>query len=87
MVKRYKEDINHRLAVRAKSIRISRGLSLADVSANLGITPQFLSAMEGGYRLMSAVMMVQIADALDVTPNQLIGDDPVDPDLAAASGS
>lgn len=74
-------ELDQTIVRRMKAIRLSRGLDLNDVAKQIGVTKQFLSSVEGGLRSLSAGRMVLIARILGVTPNQLVGVDPVEPTL------
>jgi transcriptional regulator with XRE-family HTH domain len=57
----------HRAGPRLRSIRQSRGLSLADVAERAGVTKGFLSLAERGLTRVSVPTLLSICSALDVT--------------------
>lgn len=81
-----KDTINTELAVRVKAIRIHKSMLQHDVATRLGVSTQVVFAIESGLRKMTAARLIQIAEALGVTVGQLVGEQPVDPKLAAETG-
>jgi transcriptional regulator with XRE-family HTH domain len=60
---------------RIKSIRIRKHLSQAALSEMIGKDPTSISLIENGQRSMKLETLVELANALGVTPNDIIGDE------------
>ncbi|MEE3852064.1 XRE family transcriptional regulator [Gordonia sp. LSe1-13] len=64
------------LALRAgtaiRSIREKAGLSMREVAARAGISQPFLSQIERGQNMPSMITVYRLAEALDVTPGDLL---------------
>jgi transcriptional regulator with XRE-family HTH domain len=67
---------------RIATIRKERGLGQVDVAEKLGIVQSLVSRYERGEFRIHAELLCQLADILDVTPNDLLG---YAPDKNAAS--
>ena len=63
-----------RLGSNIRSVRISAGLSQADVADRIGFTRASVSNLEAGRQKIALHLFVQIALALDVEPAKLLPD-------------
>lgn len=52
--------------------REARGLKQQDVAARLGLPPSYLSKVEHGTRRLDAIEFIQIAEAIETDPADLI---------------
>lgn len=59
-------------------IRTQKGMTQAELADACGVTQKTISALEVDRRNPSYELLLRLTKALDVTPNQLIGDDPHD---------
>lgn len=78
------------MASRVKYARTCAGLTQADVSAALGVTPQQVSNLERGRVGISVETLGKMAELFNVSINFLIGDNgniPQQPEDASAAGS
>ena len=64
-------------------IRRERGLTQEQVEECCGLSQQYLSGLERGLRNPTVVTLFEIAQALGVTPLDLIRPDEADPSLEA----
>ncbi len=48
------------------------GLKQSDVAAKLGLPPSYLSKIETGTRRLDVIELLQIAEALDVDPAEIV---------------
>ncbi len=62
------------LGKRIKDIRQKRHLSQAKLSELIDKTPSYISYIEGGIKSMSLETLVQIANALQVSADMILGD-------------
>lgn len=69
------------LNLRIRALREERNLTLKTVAGRANMTIPHLSQIERGIRRLNNDLIARIAQALDVDPNDLIGDEPPD-DLA-----
>lgn len=53
--------------------RVSRGIQQKDVAEKLGVTVQYVSAVENGRKKMSIDKLIQMAKALDCSLDELTG--------------
>ncbi|MDT8333880.1 helix-turn-helix transcriptional regulator [Roseomonas gilardii] len=68
-------------------IRRERGLTQEQVEERCGLSQQYLSGLERGLRNPTVVTLFEIAQALGVTPVDLIGPDEADPSPGEPGGS
>lgn len=68
-------------------IRRERGLTQEQVEERCGLSQQYLSGLERGLRNPTVVTLFEIAQALGVTPVDLIGPDGADPSPEEPGGS
>ena len=66
-------EANEPLASRLKVIIAQEGLRQGSVATKAGFTPQQFSDMLNGRKIMKAVDIARIIDALGVTANDLFG--------------
>ena len=81
MGKRSPNEMDVEIGKRLRMLRVSRGLSQAELSKKLGITYKQLHKYESGSGRISAGRLVELANLLDVSPclifeDELFGDDP-----------
>ncbi|MBF0511353.1 MAG: helix-turn-helix domain-containing protein [Candidatus Omnitrophica bacterium] len=62
------------IGVSVKRLREEQGITLRDLSKDVGVSPSFLSQLEGGKASPSLATLKAIADALQTTVGNLIGD-------------
>ncbi len=56
---------------RVQARRIELGIRIVDLAAAIGRSQGFVSMVEGGFSRLAPARMVQIADALQTTPDKL----------------
>lgn len=56
-----------------KQCRISRGLSQEDIAEKMGLSKQFILQLEQGNRKVPIDRLIQIADILDCSLDELTG--------------
>lgn len=66
------DDFDRRLGERLKALRAKRGLSLADVAAEIGVSYQQMQKYEAGQNSLSVKRMLRIADLLVVDPHVVL---------------
>ena len=69
-----------KIGLRVKSARIAKHMTRQQLADSAGISVSNLRAIETGKRSMSVHTLIGITDALDVSSDSLINDDP--PDIA-----
>jgi transcriptional regulator with XRE-family HTH domain len=57
-----------------RAVRIDRGVSQMNLAASSALDPTYVSLMERGHRVPSFIVIVRLADALNVSPIQLFAD-------------
>jgi transcriptional regulator with XRE-family HTH domain len=62
------------LAHQIKGARAARGLTLADLAAQVGLDKGYLSKVERGLKMPSIATLVKLAQALDISVSQLFGE-------------
>ena len=67
-----KKDVGDRV----RELRKARELSQGKLAAALGIPPTNVSAIERGVRGLSIQQLVKLARVLDVSPAEILGDQP-----------
>lgn len=77
MAKRKTEDIDHhpvvrRFATALRELRLRRGLTQAALADRLGSSEQYLSRLEAGKIAPGVDQVAKIAEALGVTPHDLL---------------
>lgn len=65
-------DFDRRLGERLKALRTKRGLSLADVAAEIGISYQQLQKHEAGQNSLSTHRFLKIANVLEIGPQAIL---------------
>lgn len=61
---------------RLREIRKRRGMTQSELAAKLGLQQSMIAQYERGYiRLNAAGLIVRLVEALDTTPNELLGAD------------
>lgn len=66
------ENFDRRLGAKLKELRKRRGLSLADVAFEIGVTYQQLQKHEAGRNSLSIHRMLKIANALALDPHAIL---------------
>jgi transcriptional regulator with XRE-family HTH domain len=61
------------LGARLRTLRLARGLSLAELGAAVGMSRQAMSQLENGRLRARAYELTRLAPALGVTPADLLG--------------
>lgn len=56
-----------------KVIRELKGISQAELGERIGVSQQMIFQLEKGFRTLSVPMLVNISNALDCTPNDILG--------------
>src|SRR4051812_39079361 len=85
MAKRRKSPIAHdevvgQFARRLRSVRATRGLTQAELGRLAGLTPTYISRLEGGGAAPGIDLVAKLAKALGTTvPDLLPTDEPPDP--------
>ena len=64
------------LGSRLKDVRLRSGMSLREVSRQLGVSPSFVSQMENGKSLPSVATLYAVAQLLNVSIDELFGNVP-----------
>ncbi|MBF0620000.1 MAG: helix-turn-helix domain-containing protein [Candidatus Omnitrophica bacterium] len=64
------------LSAAVKRLREEQGITLREMAKDVGVSPSFLSQVEKGKASPSLATLKAIADALQTTVGNLIGDDP-----------
>lgn len=70
------DQIETKIGLNIKRIRKAQGLTQKDLADELGIIEQTVSKIERGVFTPSADTIMQVCDALNVTPNELMLDNP-----------
>lgn len=65
------------LKIRIREIRKAKGLTLAQVAEKVGISTPHLSEVERGVKNLNNHLLVRIAGALKVEPDELIEGEPI----------
>jgi transcriptional regulator with XRE-family HTH domain len=60
------------LNIRIRSIRKEKGLTLADLAEQVGVSTPHMSEVERGVKNLNNHLLIRIAEALDVEPSDLI---------------
>jgi transcriptional regulator with XRE-family HTH domain len=68
-------DMRRLVGRNAKRLRLARGLSQERLSELSGLTQQYISDLERGLRNPTVVTLFELAQALGVTPVDLIAPD------------
>lgn len=66
------DDFDRRLGERLKTLRTKRGLSLADVASEIGISYQQMQKHESGRNSLSTHRLLKIAKVLEVSPQAIL---------------
>jgi len=56
-----------------KELRETRNITQEEIAETLGVTKQFISRIENGYKVMPLAIAVEIADYLNVSLDELVG--------------
>lgn len=65
---------------RLQALRKRRGLTQAELAKKLGLYDSLIAQYEGGYIRLHASLIVRLAAALQSSPNELLGSEPVKSD-------
>lgn len=57
-----------------RSARLDRGISQMNLAASSDLDPTYVSLMERGHRVPSFIVIIRLADALDISPVQLFAE-------------
>lgn len=68
---------------RLKEIRKRRGFSQVELAERLGLHQSLISQYECGYLRLHGALLVQLARALDTTPDEILGSAPTTPAATA----
>ncbi|WP_220750663.1 helix-turn-helix domain-containing protein [Jannaschia sp. AI_61] len=63
------------LDLRIRALRKERGLTLAELACQIGVSAPHLSEVERGKKNLNNHLLVRLADALEVKPQDLISGD------------
>ena len=69
-------EIEQLFAQRLKSARLERGLTLAEVASDTGLSTGYLSRLEGGSRQPSVGSLVILSRVLNINLTELLSDEP-----------
>lgn len=69
------------------ALRKARGLSQEELAARLGVVRQTVSKWERGYSVPDAELLIKLAEVLEVSVAELLGEGPVDtaPDASSVA--
>lgn len=56
-----------------KIIRELKGISQAELGARVGVSQQMIFQLEKGFRTLNVPMLISISEALECTPNDILG--------------
>ena len=62
------KQIGHRIA----AVRHDRGFTQRELAEAAGVTPQFITVLEAGYKIPTLIVIAGIADKLNVTLDYLV---------------
>ena len=68
---------NAAIGERLKEIRKRRQLTQAELAENLGVHRSLIAQYEGGYLRLNADLILGLTKALQTTPNELLGSEPL----------
>lgn len=72
-------DLAKRIGRSARAARTSQGLTQADVAERLELSGEFYGRLERGTSMPSVQTLVRLAEALETTPDVLLGFSPAPP--------
>ncbi len=72
---------------RLRAIRLERGLTLAQVAAESGLTKGFISQLERGLSSISLSALARVCAVLDVRFGEVLDDRPADKEAVAEAGA
>lgn len=56
-----------------KIIRELKGISQAELGERIGVSQQMIFQLEKGFRTLNIPMLIDISNALECTPNDILG--------------
>lgn len=56
-----------------KIIRELKGISQAELGERIGVSQQMIFQLEKGFRTLSVPLLISISNALECTPNDILG--------------
>lgn len=56
-----------------KVIRELKGVSQAELGERIGVSQQMIFQLEKGFRTLSLPLLISISEALECTPNDILG--------------
>ena len=65
-------DMRRLVGRNVRKARLAAGLTQEQLSERSGFTQQYISGLESGYRNLTIVRLYELAQALSVTPVQLL---------------
>lgn len=77
------DPLDVQIGRRVRRLRAARGLSQTELGAAISVTFQQIQKYEAGTNRIAASTLVRIADALDVSPDELLSGEASLPDGAA----
>jgi putative transcriptional regulator len=76
------EPVDHRIEVHLDKLLAARGITLVELSTQVGVTVANLSILKNGHaRAIRFSTLTAICDALDCHPGQLLSLHPTRPDI------
>jgi len=69
-----KKLILSRMGTRIKLARLKKGLTQNELSELISVDPSYISNIETGKKNISVVVLVNLVDALEILPNDLLCD-------------
>ncbi|MER5768376.1 helix-turn-helix domain-containing protein [Streptomyces sp. NPDC001985] len=68
-----REDVLNAVGPRLRALRLSRGLTLGELSAATGVSESTLSRLEGGLRRATLELLLRLSGAYDIPLDDLVG--------------
>ena len=56
-----------------KIIRELKGISQAELGERIGVSQQMIFQLEKGFRTLSVPLLISVSNALECTPNDILG--------------
>lgn len=69
------EERLEKIGMRIRILRKNKGLTIEQLASKLGVTKQYIASCESNLGLITVPSLMAIADALDVSPNVILGYD------------
>jgi transcriptional regulator with XRE-family HTH domain len=61
------------VACNLTNVRESKGMTQAELGEKVGVSQQMIYQLEKGLRVLSVPMLISISEALECTPNDILG--------------